>query len=306
MFVPVAATGAEDDPNFWPNGAEKHYREQYLAWLGTKHGNALDDLRASGHANDSCLACHSTEFTSQDGVFAQDTVNFDNVQFTITCVGCHAPHGSDQQNQLNQESYELCISCHNATGKGNTVISVGSTVHHPMREMFEGISFLGLEPTPSKHFANEAHGPICASCHMVGTATNAVLGDSPTHTFNIIKPTDAADGQPDSCTGCHTLARDPDNTKENLTFAIENVQNDTHDRVDSLRADWQDVMDAHPEWDPKATDKSDEQVMAERINTLVSFVESDGSWGFHNPEYTDKILSEAEGIMNDLLDKLGM
>jgi len=307
MFVPVAATGNADDPNFWPDGTAKDHREQYLEWVGSKHGNALADLRNGGGQN-FCMGCHSTDFAHQDGVFAQDKVTIDNAQFSITCVQCHSPHGEQKiDNQLRQDSYSLCISCHNGTGvSGASPIQAGSEVHHPMREMFEGVSFLGLEANPSPHFRNEANGPVCATCHMVKTAQSTESGDMPSHSWKVIVPTKNAEGQPDSCTGCHTLERSKDNTPENLAYAVESVQSDTKDRVEALKADLKDITDAHKDWDPKATDKSDEQKLAERITTLVSFVESDGSWGFHNPGFTDDILSEAESNMDDLKSALGL
>lgn len=302
MFIPAKPTGKEDDPFFYPDGKEKAYGMQYAAWKGSVHGSkALKDIQSSDHGSDVCMGCHSTDFAHQDPTFAQDKVTMKNAKFDITCVQCHSPHGEAHiENQLVAESYQLCVSCHTGTAGGNTVITVGAAVHHPMREMFEGVSFLGLKPTPSKHFANEAHGPVCASCHMSGTVTSQE-GNLATHTWKLVLPTKAAKGQADSCTGCHTLQRNKDNTPENLTFAVEKVQKDTKKRVDALKADLADVQKQHKDWDPKAKDKPKEQLSAERISTLVSFVEADGSWGFHNPEYTDMILKEAEKLIDTLL-----
>ncbi len=301
MFVPVAPTGKDDDPNFWPNGSEKKHRQQYIAWGKSLHGTALDTLKKTEGAQDFCVGCHSTDFAHQDPTFAQDKVTLKTAQFSITCVQCHAPHGEAHlENQLAKEAYTLCTSCHTGTSGGNTPIVSGAAVHHPMREMFEGTSFLGLKPNPSKHYANEAAGPICTSCHMVGTAISAEEGDIPTHTWKVILPTTAVKGQFDSCSGCHTLEKSKDNTPENLTFAIEKVQKDTKKRVDQLKADLDDVKKANPKWDPAAKDKPKEQQTWDRIFTLVSFIESDGSWGFHNPAYTADILKEAEKLMDEI------
>ena len=304
MFTSVAPTGEADDANFWPDGTEKKHREQYIAWSESRHGNALATIAESDHGADYCLPCHSTDYNFQDTTF-DEPVTLENAQFSITCVQCHNPHGSDgNENQLQDaESYDLCVSCHTGTDGGKNTITVGSTVHHPMREMFEGVSFLGLDPSPSPHFSNEAHGPVCASCHMVGTAASAKVGDIPTHTWQVILPTEAADGQPDSCTTCHTLERNEDNTPDNLTFVIESIQEDTQERIDDINADLGDIIEAHPEWaETAAEDKGEAQLIADRIHTLVSFVEADGSMGFHNPGYTDDILSEAEDLLDELLD----
>lgn len=305
MFTSVAPTGEDDDANFWPNGTEKKHRQQYITWSESAHGNALATIAENDHARESCLTCHSTDYDLQDTTFPQDAVTLENAQFDIECVQCHSPHGENGNNdQLNDsESYDLCVSCHTGTSGGDRRISAGSTVHHPMREMFEGISFLGLDPNPSPHFSNETYGPVCASCHMVGTAKSANVGDIGTHTFGIILPTDAAEGQPDSCSTCHSLERNADNTPENLTFVIEDIQEDTEERIEDLRADLDEINEAHPEWaDAADEDKTEAQLIAESIHTLITFVEADGSMGFHNPGYADDILSEAEDLLDELLD----
>lgn len=306
MFVSVAPTGAEDDANFWPNGLEKKHRQQYITWSESRHALALESLTAEGEPQERCMGCHSTDYTSQDGVFEQQAVTPANAQYGITCVGCHSPHGeSEVEDQLVGESYDLCVSCHTGTRGGTSAIRVGATVHHDMREMFEGRQFLGLGPNPSPHFSNETYGPVCATCHMPATAASAEYGDIPSHTFKVLLPTDAVEGQIDSCTTCHDMSHD-DMTPEDLTFFVESTIEDNKARVEEIRATLDEINAAHPEWDPQAEEKPEEQQTALRIHTLVSFVEADGSWGFHNPDYADEILTEAEDLLEELLDTLGM
>ncbi len=306
MFVSVAPTGAEDDANFWPNGLEKKHRQQYITWSESRHALALTSLEGDEPPRESCLGCHSTDYKNQDGVFEQDVVNNTNMQYGITCVGCHSPHGeSEVEDQLVGESYDLCVSCHTGTSGGTRAITVGGTVHHDMREMFEGRQFLGLGPNPSPHFSNELYGPVCATCHMPATAASAEYGDIPSHTFKVLLPTDAVEGQIDSCTTCHDMSHD-DMTPEDLTFFVESTIEDNKARVEEIRATLDEINAAHPEWDPQAQEKPEEQKTALRIHTLVSFVEADGSWGFHNPDYADEILTEAEDLLEELLDTLGM
>jgi predicted CXXCH cytochrome family protein len=306
MFVPVAPTGAEDDANFWANGLERKHRQQYITWSESRHALALTSLEGDDPPRESCLGCHSTDYATQDRVFEQDVVTNTNMQFGVTCVSCHAPHGeAEVEDQLTQESYNLCVSCHTGTRGGTRAITVGSTVHHDMREMYEGRQFLGLGPNPSPHFSNELYGPVCATCHMPGTAASAEYGDIASHSFQVLLPTDAVEGQLDSCTTCHNMSHD-DMTPEDLTFFVESTIEDNKARIDEIRATLDEINVAHPEWDPRAEEKSDEQLTALRIHTLVSFVESDGSWGFHNPDYADEILSESEDLLDELLDMLGM
>lgn len=303
-FTLAEAVEGEDSDLFWPNMTEKSYRATYNVYMNTAHANALPTITENDHAGEYCLACHSTDYVMQDATFAQDVVTLENAQHGITCVQCHAPHEGTptREAQLRVEAYDLCVSCHTGTSLGNRPIRVGDEVHHPMREMFEGVSFLGLDASPSPHYANEAYGPICSSCHMVKTTVSPLVGATASHSFQIVLPTEAAEGQADSCTTCHSLERDENNTPENLTFYIEEVQEDTQERVESLNADLEEIVAANPDWDPEAEEKPEEQQLAERIQTLVSFVEADGSWGFHNPGYADDILGEAEDLMDELLD----
>ena len=304
MFVPVAPTGQADDASFWPDGTERRHRQQYITFMQSGHGSrTLAQIQDVPYGRDYCMACHSTDYALQDRTFAQDIVTRETAQFNITCVHCHSPHGEAHiEDQLAQDSYQLCISCHTGTSLGERPIQVGAEVHHAMREMYEGISFLRLPASPSPHFSNEARGPVCASCHMPGTAASADQGDIGTHTFHIVFPDEAAPGQPDSCSGCHSLARNPENTPENLTASIRTVQDNTRTRIERLRADLEEIIEENPEWAniTDAAAKSADQLRAERIGTLISFVEADGSWGFHNPGYTNIILTEAERLMDEM------
>lgn len=305
MFALATPTGTEDDMYFWPNGLEKKYG-QYNTWSESRHALALESLTAEGEPQERCMGCHSTDYTNQDGAFEQQAVTPANAQYGITCVGCHAPHGeAEAEAQLVGESYDLCVSCHTGTRGGTSAIRVGATVHHDMREMFEGRQFLGLGPNPSPHFSNETYGPVCATCHMPKTAANAEYGDVATHTFQVLLPTDAVEGQIDSCTTCHDMSHD-DMTPEDLTFFVESTIEDNKARIEEVRASLDEINAAHPEWDPQAEEKPEEQQTALRIHTLVSFVEADGSWGFHNPDYADEIITEAEDLLEELLDTLGM
>ncbi len=308
MFTSVAPTFDEDptlDANFWPDGTEKKHRQQYITWSESAHGNALASIQESDHGREYCLPCHSTDFNFQDTTF-DEPLTVATSQHSITCVQCHSPHGEvAAEDQLQGESYDLCVQCHNGTSGATRAIRAGASVHHPMREMYEGWSFLGIEGSPSPHYSNQLYGPVCASCHMVGTAKSAEVGDIGSHTWHIVLPTEAAEGQPDSCSGCHSPERSEDNTPENLTFAIESVMEDTQERVEFLREELTAIEEAHPEWaDVEAGSESEDQLMAMRLHTMLTFVESDGSWGFHNPGFTDDILSEAEDLLDEMLEMM--
>jgi len=271
--------------------------------VDTKHANAKKEITKETGGSDVCMACHSTDFALQDKTFPQDKVTMDNAQFSLTCAQCHAPHGGPGLTaELSDQSYDLCVSCHNGTSLGKRAITAGGEVHHPMREMFEGTAFLGMKAMPSPHFSNETYGPVCATCHMVKTGS-AISGDVSSHTFKIIIPGTAEKGEKDSCTTCHTLERNKDNTPENLANTIKKSQTDTKKRIDGLKEALATILKQNDKWDPKAkpADQPKEQQDYNRAVTLVSFVESDGSMGFHNPPYADAILKAAEKIVDALI-----
>ncbi len=304
VYKLATATKKADDPFFWADGTEKAYRAQYNVFATTKHGgNALKEIK-DAKGGDNCLGCHSTDFAHQDKTFAKDVVTIDNAQFSITCVQCHTPHGGGTASrQLSDQAYDLCVSCHNGTSLGKRAITAGGEVHHPMREMFEGTAFLGMKAMPSPHFSNETNGPVCSTCHMVKTGTAALSGDVATHSFKVIIPGTGEKDQKDSCTTCHSLEKNKDNTPANLANTIKKIQTDTQKRIEGLKDDLAAILKQNAKWDLKAkpADKPKEQLDYERAVTLVSFVESDGSKGFHNPAYADAILKAAEKIVDALL-----
>ena len=103
------------------------------------------------------------------------------------------------------------------------------------------------------------------------------------------------------CINCH---------QTNAIFALSTVR--THidtiqHRINDIRAELNNIYRNHPEWDTNTQhiDKTIDQRTAERITTLITFVEADGSWGFHDADYTDQLLSEAEFLIAELLDTSG-
>lgn len=106
-----------------------------------------------------------------------------------------------------------------------------------------------------------------------------------------------------TCSTCHTQRTDIANDDQ----LAEHFQR-TKARVEALRVDLTRIHDTHPEWQNNQirAEKPESQITAERIDTLLTFIEADGSWGFHRPDYIDGLLIEAELLMADLLKTLEM
>jgi len=78
-------------------------------------------------------------------------------------------------------------------------------------------------------------------------------------------------------------------------------------RIARLRVQLSEVQTHHPEWQQNITrsEKPEAQIIAEQVEVIISVLEADGSWGFHDLDYTDMQLSEAEDLFVTLQAALG-
>lgn len=106
------------------------------------------------------------------------------------------------------------------------------------------------------------------------------------------------------CSNCHIMNGETNLPTEEIQTRIE----DTQARVLVLHTQLEQIYGLNEPWHNNVirAQKSQEQIKAERINTLIAYVEADGSWGFHDPIYTEEILTEAETLMDDLLSVLDL
>lgn len=102
------------------------------------------------------------------------------------------------------------------------------------------------------------------------------------------------------CSDCHSIDNQFDLPGQEIRARIDDIQA----RVAALQAAVDDLFETHSEWDADANrqQKPDNQIIAERISTLIGVVRADGSWGFHDPDYTESILVEAESLLALLLE----
>lgn len=105
------------------------------------------------------------------------------------------------------------------------------------------------------------------------------------------------------CGNCHLQTSTIRLSPDEIGASINGIQ----ERVAALRADLTRIFDHYAaRWDTNAymSDKPARQIVAERISTLIAVIEADGSWGFHNPDYTEEILTEAETLMAQMLNDM--
>jgi predicted CXXCH cytochrome family protein len=253
---------------------------QYNEWLISGHGNALQTMRESEYADDSCLACHSADYLyTQDLIALHESEDrsgeapamptVDGAQYGVTCISCHDPHSETGiANNLRAEPYDLCVSCH------TTVDVPPDGVHYPAREMFEGVDFVeGIAPIPGAHFATE-NAADCLTCHMPSVS----VGFTPriSHTLDPLLPGMAlgVEGLTDTCSQCHEEQAIP----AALQALIDDTQANVQARIEAARAA---LPRTAPDWLVRA----------------IEFVEGDASYGIHNFAYADRILDTVEAAL---------
>ncbi len=278
LFV-LAQPGDQD--HWWVSGHGKSANIQYNEWLASAHSKSLDNLKGAGKVDAACLTCHSADAAfiqgQIDSVAAGDRMGeapapatVDTAKYGVTCTACHNPHAEITETSpafnLIAEPYTLCVSCHQDT-------DVTDGLHHPVQEMFEGITVIAEVPgVTNKHFS-EPNGPRCTTCHMPRVPIEGGTISTASHYDQPIFPSVNVEGLTDSCSICHE-----DVTPQSLQTFINNSQDDTKSRIQVL----------------KNALKTDSPAL---VRNVISFVETDGSWGVHNHRYTEALLTAAEKAM---------
>ncbi len=293
---------------------------QYPDWKVEGHATALEDLKAVMGPNPpaSCLECHSADY--RIAVEAGKTPPTGaQAQYGITCVGCHTPHdkgtamgewSEEFTPQLRTDSQKtLCVTCHNGEIPEGQSAAPGTEIHHPMKEMIDGYGAIDVDAFPSVHKGK------CVQCHMPPTTTSPTGGN---HTFKIIEPEVANEAVPNplvtnsptpkmpysSCSGakgCHTRPNEPYGLY--LQDTIEQRQEWTHAKIDEI---WTELDKAAVVLGYADTDAAHTALVAKPSNTWttaeraflsgftnVEFVESEGSFGLHNWDYSRAIVNRA-------------
>lgn len=268
--------GPDDPLHFFAGGHASQVNMQYNEWLASGHPQSLALLSEAEDVVPECLSCHAGEYRiAQSQIAAAEAGNRAGIppepftmataQYGVACITCHDPHGGDDDHALLvDEPYALCTSCHsdNAVTEG---------IHHPVQEMFEGISLIdGITGVPGAHFASE-NAPTCTTCHMPEVALDG--GTRASHTMSPVLPGAALDVEAlvDTCSPCHEAQASP----VALQALIDDTQYSVRLRIEAIHA----AMPRNaPAWAIEA----------------LAFVEGDGSYGLHNFVYADQILDRLE------------
>jgi predicted CXXCH cytochrome family protein len=270
--------------HWWTSGHARQQNMQYNEWLNSAHALSLADMLKSKQSADQCLNCHSQDFRRTADLIAAiakgdrkgqppDALTLTTAQWGVTCQTCHYPHtDSKQPFDLVEEANQLCVSCHTNPEGSNGI-------HHPVKEMFEGVALVpGIDSTAGDHFKAE-NGPRCVTCHMpdvpVGTTSRA------SHTFKPILPGKSDDKLPSACAGCHK-----DLSTTDLLYLVEDTQQTVRSRLAIALARLGTIPQPKPD--------TDELTRYQQASAALTFVQNDGSLGIHNYAYTDALLTAAE------------
>ncbi len=272
------------DPNdpalWWPTGQARGSNMQFNEWLESGHARGLATLRENGEYDEGCLTCHSADQAYRQRIIAAheagdrrgdapDPLTLNEAQSGVACLSCHNPHSENPTDfNLIDEPYALCVSCHKSVSSDN--------LHHPVQEMYEGITIIpGIRGRPTSHFTQEG-GPTCITCHMARVPVESFTLAS--HSMRPVMPGAAIDVEDltDSCIVCH----EEHVTAELMQKLIDDVQLDTQARIEAAR---RALTDADPSW----------------VKLALDFVEGDGSRGIHNYAYTDALLDAVEAELGN-------
>ena len=225
--------------------------------------------------DDNCFNCH--EFGMEKFTTSAETHHIHTAgEHKVECLSCHGvtPHGPKAQ-AVRMERLE-CESCHTSQH------SVQQSTYKKL-ELAGGAAAHGVAPlTPDQPSQNlPAVSPMfmahvdCTACHVEPRPLTA----KPTSGATVAKASPAA------CDTCHKAG-----LGEQL---VPLWQKNTHTLYDNTLA----MLPA----DAAASALSPEQ--AKRVaeaKQLLELVRVDGSWGVHNPRYTQKILEDVQKKLTDL------
>lgn len=321
----------------WAQSGHDGNAQQYAEWSGPSdlHKYALENLKKVMGPNPpaSCLECHSADYIIAD---EDSKPTGAEAKYGITCVACHTPHergtavgawSEEFTPQLRYDSAKtLCTSCHNAELDGK-IAAPGSTVHHPMKEMMEGVGAIDvMQGSPSVHKGK------CVECHMPPTTiSRGSVQLAANHTFKIIEPEVAAEVSPiplrtttpspgaspvityttmpfSACTTCHSRPNDDAATwlQDTLTYRQEAMHR-WNDQVTAAlttaarKLGFKSTAAANTAINKKPMRKwTKNQMKFQKAFTNQSYVVSEGSWGIHNWDYARTViltaLSQAKSV----------
>jgi predicted CXXCH cytochrome family protein len=261
-------------------------------WDMSRHGHALAGLKASSHAQDRCLNCHSEDYRYAVANNLPTVPTVETAQLSLECSTCHAPHGGVEQEHLIRKPIDLlCGECHT---QGEATL--GGNPHHPQFEMLKGIGAFQEDGTPLvQPHPHSLIAKACAQCHVVRHHVDAPNQGNPNvtgHTFNPFDESIDQDlaNQYGGCVDCHEI-----------TPAFEKRREVFQDLIDSQIADLRPYFTpGTPEYIDPSTLTEEDLLRWESARFNVLYVDADKSKGMHNFENARVALSIAQTVFQSL------
>lgn len=303
----------------WDTSGHAFFSEDGMARL------TIEEFNEEHYAhNPSCDGCHTSDGFIRQNDPRYATYDFPELQSFIGCPTCHDPHAGEEisgnEAQLRnldpvevefhpglepgdvgvprmagKGSGQTCAQCHHARRNTSNVLGqIANGYAHfgphgsPQMDMYIGYGSYEIPGFDYEYAVDRMtthNGPgfpkACVTCHM------ALSEDSPQHRLHSFAPNLS------SCTGCHGEITTPD-----ISFSGgDGRQTFTKSKMDELAValGYLDRDDFLTNWDSQA-----EGVQAwerEAAYALV-FVENDGSYGVHNPFYSEALLQNAIDHVN--------
>lgn len=265
-------------------------------WLSSRHARALSTIRNSPERADSCLNCHSFDYASAVQLnqtragrglpplplpSLTDASAVNDPREGVTCLSCHAPHGSTQIAELRHLPTPTCVTCHNDPQPRPgirphapqwNILSAGGGRRPDPVNVGETLPLTGIPAVHSN--LNPVGG--CAYCHGPNFKPASPTADNPSlsgHRFEV---------RFDLCLPCHT----PD-VAESLTNSL---RSELVGRMQAVR----DRIAAIPAHDLIGPNRK--LVDAALLN--LDLIDQDGSTGVHNAAYVRSLVEEADNLLD--------
>ncbi len=253
-----------------------YYHPHYEQWSTSKHSTALAEIFWLPEYEESCLACHSTDYRLAP---EDDKPAASDVLFSIECVACHRARGSQHVGQLRLLPEKLCAQCHTM---GNA--APREEPDRPHVEFLHGVGGYALDGSPFPQLYTIPYMGIpgeCAGCHVFREDYSGP--DQPAnsgHTFesNLL-----------ACEMCHAPG--------DAEVRLADVRAEIEPRLAGL-AKYLDPADPLYVNPLTLTPEQLTQYYIARFD--YEMVDADGSFGAHNAAYARLLLTEAEAFFGNL------
>lgn len=208
------AKNKEIQPGIDVRGREtcgKCHTLEYTEWAASPHAKIPLDLLPNDPRIMQCMKCHQgsgyaavlksgQDFKSSWGPPPQTEPE------PVTCIACHSPHNSNEEQMLRLSKGDLCATCHGGKWQNKVLNAIPPDPYTPPKDhkFGQGAPTAPAHPGGSRDytaFAGHPHnsGDRCVTCHMARTPGVQSLGG---HTFSM-RAKDGSLQNTAACVACH-------------------------------------------------------------------------------------------------------